>query len=142
MQMRIVILALVMMVGTLSVFNAYINGDVADYAKATTMALTVLAVYQWFNAWSCRSEGHSIFKIPLFSNIYLLWSTLIILVLQLAAVYWYPLQIILKTVPLSLHDWFIVIGVSASVVVADEIRKLWVNMLRKNKTQTSAVRGI
>jgi Ca2+-transporting ATPase len=120
---RIVICALVMMVGTLTVFHSYIGGDVGDYAKANTMALTVLALYQWFNAWSCRSEGHSIFKIPLFSNMYLLWSTLIVLILQLGAVYWYPLQIILKTVPLNAHDWLVVVSVSASVVVADEIRK-------------------
>ncbi len=130
MQIRIVITALTMMIGTLAVFVAYLGnssvGDsTADYIKATTMALTVLAVFQWFNAWSCRSEHHSVFRIPLFSNIYLVWSTGIILVLQLLAVYWAPLQFILKTVPLNGSDWLVVLLVASSVVVVDEVRKLF-----------------
>lgn len=130
MQIRIVITALTMMIGTLAVFVAYLGsssvGDgTSDYMKATTMALTVLAVFQWFNAWSCRSEHHSVFKIPLFSNIYLVWSTIAILILQLLAVYWAPLQFVLKTVPLHLGDWVIVFAVASSVVVVDEIRKLF-----------------
>ncbi|MDQ5911983.1 MAG: P-type Ca2+ transporter type [Patescibacteria group bacterium] len=130
MQIRIVVTALTMMIGTLAVFVAYLgdssaSNGMADYMKATTMALTVLAVFQWFNAWSCRSEHHSVFSIPLFSNIYLVWSTGIILVLQLLAVYWAPLQFILKTVPLNGGDWLVVLAVASSVVVVDEIRKLF-----------------
>ncbi|MCF7865283.1 MAG: HAD-IC family P-type ATPase [Candidatus Pacebacteria bacterium] len=121
MQFRIVITSLTMMLGTLAVFVIYLD----DYAKATTMALVVLAMFQLFNAWSCRSEHHSIFKIPLFSNIYLIWSTVVILILQLLAVYSAPLQYILKTTPLSLYEWFVVVAVSASVVVVDEVRKLF-----------------
>lgn len=120
MQIRILVTSLTMMIGTLAVFVAYLD----DYAKATTMALTVLAMFQWFNAWSCRSEHHSIFKIPLFSNIYLIWSTVVILILQILAVYSAPLQYILKTTPLSLTEWLVVVAVSASVVVVDEMRKL------------------
>lgn len=129
MQIRIVITALTMMIGTLAVFVAYLGSNPAgdgttDYMKATTMALTVLAVFQWFNAWSCRSEHHSIFSIPLFSNIYLVWSTGIILILQLLAVYWVPLQFILKTVPLNGVEWLVVFAVASSVIVVDEVRKL------------------
>lgn len=122
MQIRVLITSLTMMIGTLAVFVIYLD----DYSKATTMALTVLAMFQWFNAWSCRSEHHSIFKIPLFSNIYLIWSTVVILILQLLAVYSAPLQYILKTTPLSLYEWFVVVAVSASVVVVDEVRKLFI----------------
>lgn len=130
MQIRIVITALTMMIGTLAVFVVYLGnssaGDgAAGYMKATTMALTVLAIFQWFNAWSCRSEHHSVFKIPLFSNIYLLWSTAVIFVLQLFAVYWAPLQFVLKTVPLRLSDWVVVFAVASSVVVVDEVRKFF-----------------
>ena len=121
MQVRIVVTAFTMMVGTLLVFVMYLD----DYTKATTMALLVLATYQLFNAWSCRSEHHSIFKIPLFSNVYLIWSTAIIAILQLLAVYWSPLQFVLKTTSINLNEWLVVLAVSASVVVVDEIRKLF-----------------
>ncbi|MBP9818657.1 MAG: cation transporting ATPase C-terminal domain-containing protein, partial [Candidatus Pacebacteria bacterium] len=54
-----------------------------------------------------------------------LWSTGIILVLQLLAVYWAPLQFILKTVPLNGGDWIVVLAVASSVVVVDEVRKVF-----------------
>lgn len=123
MGIRIGLMALIMVIGSIGVF-AFYNSDTLSYAKASTMALVVLAAYQWFNAWNCRSLGNSIFKIPFFSNMYLVWATTIIVGLQILAVYWSPLQFVLKTVPLSLIDWILAIGVAASVVVVDEGRKM------------------
>ena len=124
MGIRIGLMALIMVIGSIGVFAFYYS-DTFSYAKASTMALVVLAAYQWFNAWNCRSLGNSIFKIPFFSNMYLVWATTIIVALQILAVYWGPLQFVLKTVPLGLNDWLIAIGVASTVVVIDEIRKLF-----------------
>jgi P-type Ca2+ transporter type 2C len=120
MLVRIVLGAIVMMVGTLIVFEMYM----ADYMKATTMALTTMAVYQWFNAWNCRSENHSLFNIPFFSNKYLVFATFLIVVIQCIGIYWGPLQTVLRTVPLSLNDWAIAISMGLTIIIADEIRKL------------------
>ena len=51
---RMVVMALPMMFGTLFLFSQYFETDIA---KAWTISLTVLAVFQWFNAWNCRSEN-------------------------------------------------------------------------------------
>lgn len=124
MGIRIGLMALIMVIGSIGAFAFYYS-DTLSYAKASTMALVVLAAYQWFNAWNCRSLGNSIFKIPFFSNMYLVWATTIIVALQILAVYWGPLQFVLKTVPLSFTDWILAIGVAASVVVVDEVRKVF-----------------
>lgn len=123
MGIRIGLMALIMVIGSLITFALYYSG-VDSYAKATTMALVVMAAYQWFNAWSCRSQSNSIFKIPFLSNMYLVWATLIIISLQILGIYWSPLQFILKTVPLSFTDWVLAISIASSVVVVDEVRKL------------------
>lgn len=122
MGIRIGLMALIMVIGSIGAFAFYYS-DTVSYTKASTMALVVLAAYQWFNAWNCRSLGNSIFKISFFSNMYLVWATTIIVALQILAVYWGPLQFVLKTVPLSFTDWIFAIGVAASVVVVDEVRK-------------------
>jgi Ca2+-transporting ATPase len=87
------------------------------------MALTVLAITQWFNAWNCRSETKSIFSRDIFSNLYLIAATVIVILLQLAAVYLPFFQRILHTTRLTSHDWLFAFGISALIIVIDEIRK-------------------
>lgn len=131
MAARIALGAIVMMIGTLIVFEHYLA--VTDYAKATTMALTVMAAYQWFNAWNCRSESRSVFKVPFLSNKYLVFATVLIVLIQNAGIYWAPLQTVLNTVPLNLNEWVVVIVTAASIIVADEIRKLLYRWTKKGR---------
>jgi Ca2+-transporting ATPase len=117
---RMVVMALPMMVGTLFLFQGYVDVDIE---KAWTISLTTLAVFQWFNAWNCRSERTSLFKTNLFSNKFLLGATAIVVLLQLLAVYNPIFQNILRTVPLSLSEWLVIVPVAASVLVVEEARK-------------------
>ena len=87
------------------------------------MALTTLAVFQWFNAWNCRSTRASILH-DIAGNKFLIGATAIVILLQFLAVYHPWLQVILHTVPLSLNDWLIIVPVAASIVVVEELRKL------------------
>ena len=122
MLQRMIVMAVPMMVGTLFLFEKYI---VSDIDKAWTISLTTLAVFQWFNAWNCRSDSKSIFQLNPFSNKFLVGATGIIVVLQLLAVYAPLLQRLLHTVPLEFSDWLIIMPVALSVVVVEEIRKLF-----------------
>lgn len=117
---RMFVMAVPMMIGTLFLFNHY---AATDLQKAMTVALTVLAVFQWFNAWNCRSEDRSLFNTNPLTNKYLIGATLVIICLQLMAVYAPFMQSILKTVPLQLYDWLLIIMVASSIIVAEEIRK-------------------
>ncbi len=122
MAKRMILMSIVMAVGTLFLFKNYYE---ADLAKAWTISLTVLAAFQWFNAWNCRSDNKSIFKMNPFSNKYLVWATLTVISLQMLAVYTPVMNTYLKTVPLSLSDWMIIIPVAISIVLVEEIRKLF-----------------
>lgn len=121
MARRMLVMAIPMMIGSLYLFNEYY---VHDLAKAMTITLTALAVFQWFNVWNCRSEKESIFTTNPFSNIYLVGATLIVIGLQIMAVYAPFMHTILRTVPLSWYDWVLAIAVGSSIIIAEEVRKL------------------
>jgi len=108
------------MIGTLFLFNGYYQSDMV---KAWTVSLTVLAAFQWFNAWNCRHERKSIFRLNPFSNKFLMVSTLTVIVLQLLAVYNPFMQQILKTTALDVSDWLKIIPVAASIIIVEELRK-------------------
>ncbi len=126
---RMALMALPMAVGTLLMFNRYL-GD--DLVKAGTVALTTLTVFQWFNAWNCRSADRSAFRMNPLANPYLLGATAVTVTLHMLAIYWSPLQNLLRTVPLSPSDWLLIIPVAASVIVVEEVRKAVVRLHRKS----------
>ncbi len=82
--------------------------------RARTAAFVVLACSQLFHAFTCRSQTESLFKIGVFTNDKLLLATGISFVLQMAVVYIPPLQVVFKTLPLSLFDWVLVVGLSST----------------------------
>ena len=125
MARRIVLVAVVMMVGTLYLFKDYVGGDMS---KAWTIALTTLAAFQWFNAWNCRSDHKSLFEMNPFSNMYLIGATGVVVALQLLAVYNPFLQAILHTTSLTLSEWVMILSVSVSIVIAEEVRKLYARL--------------
>lgn len=119
---RMIIMAIPMAIGALYVFSKYYETDIT---KAWTMTLTVLAVFQWFNAWNCRSDNASIFMTSPFSNLYLVFAMIITVSLQLLAVYTPVLQKILHTTSLDLNEWFMIICIAFSIIVVEEIRKFF-----------------
>lgn len=120
---RIPLMAIVMAVGSLVVFRAYIP---YDYAHASTMALTALAVFQWVNAWNCRSDRESIFGKQMFENKQLIFATVAVVVVHAAALYVPVLQRILGTVPLTFAEWMTVLAVGSTLGIVEEARKWFV----------------
>jgi len=118
---RIFLMGAVMSAGTLFLFAFEYKTDIV---KAWTMVLTVLAVFQWLNAWNCRSRDKSVFSENPFSNRFLVGSLAIVITLQLAAVYLPFMQKILRTTALGFSDWLLVVAVSFSVILFEELRKL------------------
>ncbi|MDO8663583.1 MAG: cation-translocating P-type ATPase C-terminal domain-containing protein, partial [Candidatus Wildermuthbacteria bacterium] len=122
MAQRIFVMAVPMMIGTLFLFKGYYEIDIT---KAWTISLTTLAVFQWFNVWNCRHESKSIFQMNPLSNKFLAGATLTVIFLQLLAVYNPLMQKFLRTTPLELQEWLMIIPIAASIVFVEEIRKFF-----------------
>jgi Ca2+-transporting ATPase len=91
--------------------------------KAQTMAFTVLIFFQKAMAFSSRSEKDSLFKVGIFTNKYLWGAILFTTFIHLWVIYYEPLQRIFGTTALSLEEWLIILSMSLTVFIAEEIRK-------------------
>lgn len=121
MGLRIFLIGVAMTVSSLFMFSIY--SDPSDMTKAWTITLTVLTVTQWYNVWNVRSEKKSIFSENPFNNMWLFGGTILAILLHLFAIYAPFMQKILHTTGLSLKEWGIILLISLSVVVVEEIRK-------------------
>lgn len=104
--------------------------DGTESAHWRTMIFTVLTLSQMGNALATRSDTDSLFRIGVSSNRLLLGSILLTFVLQLAVVYWMPLQTIFKTVPLSGLELLQCLLLSTVVFAAIELKKLLISSAR------------
>ncbi len=117
-----VYVALFMAAGVLWMFGrTHQNGE---GVRAQTIAFTKLAMYQVFNALNVRSRRQSVFQLGLFTNRYLLGAIGISVGLQYLATRVPFMQLALGTEPLTWQDWGLIVLVSSSIFVADELRKL------------------
>lgn len=118
---RMFLLGAVMTVITLALFEFFAP---INYLKASTIALTSMAVLQWFNAWNCRSLKQSIFTTNPFQNMYLVAALVIVIGAQIAALYVPFMQKILHTVPLSGKEWLLILSTGVVIIFAEEVRKI------------------
>ena len=88
-----------------------------------TMVFTVLTLSQLVHALAIRSERDSLFAIGWFGNPLLFGAVVLTLGLQMAAVYFDPLQVVFKTSDLSLEELLVALSLPWVVLVAVEIEK-------------------
>jgi Ca2+-transporting ATPase len=121
MILRMILVGITMAVGSLFLFYQYKD---VDLTKALTISLTTLAVFQWFNAWNCRSSTKSLLELPFFGNWALIGATTIIFLLQIIATSTTFMQHLLHTTSLSVLEWFMCIGVASTILLVEEVRKM------------------
>ena len=121
--LSIVIFGLIMGLGTLFIFMQYKDINVG---KAQTVAFTTLVMFQMFAVMSSRTLYHSLKHLNPFSNKWLLGAVCLSLIIQLAVVYWSPLQAIFGTVSLLAIDWLKIIGISSLGFIMMEVSKFFI----------------
>ncbi len=121
MFLRMAVMSVVMTVGTLLMFYFFYEQDLL---RGGTIAMTTLAFFQWFNIWNVRSREMTVFRKDTLHNFYLLVAAVLVIVLQLFAVYAPVMNTFLKTVPLSATELLLAVAVASSVLFVEEIRKL------------------
>jgi Ca2+-transporting ATPase len=117
---RLLSMSIVMALITLTLFVNYLPFGIE---KATTIAITTLTVLNIFNMFNVRSHIKSIFNKRFFNNKYLIIATLTASTLYVFSIYNPLMQKLLKTSPLDISDWLIIISVCVSLIVIEEIRK-------------------
>ena len=124
---RILVMGIVIMIGSLILYREFY---ITDPVKASTIALTVLAVFQWVNAFNVRSETSSAFRSSLSSLKYLIGAIVFVSILQAFVIYNPLLQKVFGTTALNLSDILIIILMSFSVIIIEELRKLIYRLLK------------
>jgi Ca2+-transporting ATPase len=119
----IVGVAAIILLGILPLFYWAYGGEQLNLIKAQTMAFTALIMFEMFNAFNCKSEKHSIFKVGPFSNKFLVAAVVTSIFMQLIVVYVPFFNVLLDTVPLGLFDWALILAISSTVLVGVEIGK-------------------
>lgn len=89
-----------------------------------TMVFNVLCLSQMAHVVAIRSQNQSVFRIGLFSNLPLIGSVLMTLVLQIVVTYLPLMQNLFETQALNLHEFIIVGLASAIVFIGVEFEKI------------------
>lgn len=100
-------------------FGYYVQNDIA---LARTMAFCTLVFSQMFHVFDCRSEMMTIFEVGLFSNKFLVAAVTCSTLMQIAVVYTPFLSGVFETVPMSLHDWALVLTVSGWTFILGAVK--------------------
>jgi P-type Ca2+ transporter type 2C len=119
--LRMGLLTPIMAAGTLGLFWYTLQQNGLDYSR--TVAFTTLAAFQWWQAFNARSTYHSVFSVGLFSNRWVLLGVLTAILLQVGAVQTPVGQLAFGTTGLFWKDWLLIVLVSSSIWIADELFK-------------------
>ncbi|GER31105.1 calcium-transporting ATPase 3 family protein [Striga asiatica] len=83
----------------------------------STVSMTVLVVVEMFNALNNLSENQSLIVIPPWSNLWLLGSIALTMMLHVLILYVEPLSLLFSVAPLSWAEWTVVLYLSFPVVL-------------------------
>lgn len=91
--------------------------------RATTMSLSVLVTIEMFNATNSLSENESLFTLPVWSNIYLVLSIILSMMLHFMILYVPFFSNLFAILPLNWVEWQAVLWISFPVIIIDELMK-------------------
>lgn len=113
---------LVLTLGTFAMFWWTLH-TTGNLPMARTVALTQMVVFQFYHVFNCRSLDRSVFSTPVWTNPFLVLSTIAVTLAHVAAIYTPFLQRMLRTVPLSAAQWAVILSVGLAVIAAAEADK-------------------
>lgn len=114
----------------LATYFTVLNYD--TYLKASTSAFVMLVFIQMFHTFSVRSLNHSIFRTGIFTNLWLIGAIFISVLVTLSIVEIPFMQDYFGTTHLTLKEWLTFAGISFSVILFEEIRKLIIKTYKKS----------
>ena len=104
--------------------------------EAQTMVFITLVLAELVNAFNCRSDYLSLFKVGVFGNRFLILAVVASLVMMVMVIEWDPLSRLFHTTPLRWQDWVLAAGLSLTLVPVVELTK-WV-VRRRGRSRRQA----
>jgi Ca2+-transporting ATPase len=92
--------------------------------QARTMVFITLVLAEMANAFNCRSDRLSLFRVGVFKNHFLVAAVVISLGLMAAVIEVDPLARLFHTVPLRWQDWLLALGLGLTLLPVVELTKL------------------
>jgi len=120
---RLLWFAAIMAAGTLGLLA--VAGDEWSDGVARSMAFTTFVLFQMFNVFNARTENETVFTRQLLANRKLLLAIGAVVVLQVLAVEWKPLQNLFETESLSGPQVALCFAVASSILWLEELRKVF-----------------
>jgi calcium-translocating P-type ATPase len=138
MAIRIVLSGTLMMIGATAMYFWGMAQYGTDNAHARTIAFCTLAFFQIWNVQNSRSVERSLFfnlhipgddpsaktRVKVTDNLPSLGVMLLAAILQACAVLIPFMNVVLKTTPLTLQEWGMVLGVSSTIIIFAECEKI------------------
>jgi P-type Ca2+ transporter type 2C len=91
--------------------------------EAQTMVFITLVLAELVNAFNCRSDYLSLFRVGFFGNRFLILAVLASLGMMVMVIEWDPLSRLFHTTPLRWQDWLLAAGLSLTLVPVVELTK-------------------
>lgn len=129
MSAHMLMVGIIMAAGALYLYNLY---EPLGSVKASTIALTALAAFQWYNSFNCRFLQRSILGRQVLGNYYIWGALFLNFILQIFAVYNPTMNRLLHTEPLKISEWVAALGLALVIILADEARKFGLRIWDKN----------
>jgi magnesium-transporting ATPase (P-type) len=124
MVQRTLLMGITLAAGTLFLFISNVNAGV-PLERARTIALTTMVFFQFYQAFNCRSETRSVFRMSPISNPLLFISMIAAFLAQLSVIYVPAFQWIFRTVPIKIIEWVQIFMVSTTIILVVEMDK-WI----------------
>lgn len=121
---RTLLMGTVLAAGTLFIFISNLNAGV-PLERARTVALTTMVFFQFYQAFNCRSETQSIFRMSPISNPFLFFSMIAAFLAHLSVLYVPALQWVFRTVPIATGEWVEIAIVTVTIIIIVEVDK-WI----------------
>lgn len=129
--MRIVLVGFLLLVGAFGLFEWELHQG-SSVGAARTCAVNVFVFGEIFYLFNCRSLRHSIFKIGLFSNRWVLGGVGLMLFLQVLFTYLPAMHAAFGSQSIGIREWVLIIGASLIVYIVIEFEK-WIRNRKKSE---------
>jgi Ca2+-transporting ATPase len=102
------------------------------------MVFITLVLAELVNAFNCRSDYLSLFKVGVFANRFLILSVIASLGMMVAVIEWDPLAYLFHTTPLAWQDWLLAAGLSLTLIPIVELTKWLIGRQGRHRPQPAA----